>query len=235
MMNESPHINSAFDEELADINNGIARLGALAEAQLIKSLQALSTRDTSNLDNIIARDKELDLIDAELNEKALLVIAMRAPMAEDLRRVIVALKISAILERTGDYAKNIAKRTKMVLSEGGGIGQIEALQNMSDMVQEMLHNVLNAYMERDVEAAMEVWERDIDVDKLHSVIFHELLTSMRETPEQVQSGSHMLFIAKNIERVGDYATGIAEQVHFLVKGFMPEDERPKVDKTTISP
>lgn len=233
-MNDSPHISSAFDNDLAQINNGIARLGDLAQSQLTQSLQALVNRDTSNLDAIIARDKELDQIDAELNEKALMVIAMRAPLAEDLRRVIVALKIAAILERTGDYAKNIAKRTKLILAQGGGIGHAETLQKMSDMVQEMLRNVLDAYMESDVTAAMQVWERDIDVDQLHSVIFQEMLTSMRETPEQVQSGSHMLFIAKNIERVGDYATGIAEQVHFLVNGYMPEDERPKDDRTTIS-
>ena len=234
MMNETPHINSAFDDDLADINNQIAQLGALAESQLSQSLQALVRGDASGLDAIIARDAELDQIDADLNEKALSVIAMRAPMAEDLRRIIVALKIAAILERTGDYAKNIAKRTKLVLAESGGIEKTQMLQNMSSMVQEMLNHVLDAYMETNVEAAMDVWARDIEVDKLHFIIFKEVLESMKETPDQVQAGSHMLFIAKNIERVGDHATGIAEQIYFLVNGRMPEDKRPKDDRTSTN-
>ena len=234
MMNETPHINSAFDDDLADINNQIAQLGALAESQLTQSLQALVSGDASGLDAIIARDAELDQIDADLNEKALSVIAMRAPMAEDLRRIIVALKIAAILERTGDYAKNIAKRTKLVLAESGSIEKTQMLQNMSSMVQEMLNHVLDAYMETNVEAAMDVWARDIEVDKLHFIIFKEVLESMKETPDQVQAGSHMLFIAKNIERVGDHATGIAEQIYFLVNGRMPEDERPKDDRTSTN-
>ncbi len=234
MMNETPHINSAFDDDLADINNQIAQLGALAESQLTQSLQALVSGDASGLDAIIARDAELDQIDADLNEKALSVIAMRAPMAEDLRRIIVALKIAAILERTGDYAKNIAKRTKLVLAESGSIEKTQMLQNMSSMVQEMLNHVLDAYMETNVEAAMDVWARDIEVDQLHFIIFKEVLESMKETPDQVQAGSHMLFIAKNIERVGDHATGIAEQIYFLVNGRMPEDERPKDDRTSTN-
>ena len=228
MMDETRHISSLFDEELIDLNNDVARLGALAESQLAMVMEAVRSHDKSNLEIIVQKDDELDAIEAGLNEKAITMIALRAPLAEDLRHVIVALKVATILERTGDYAKNIAKRM-LKIDDKDLLNGTKALGTMGNIVQEMLNNVLDAYMEKNVDKAMQVWERDIDVDELHTSVFREMLEKMENNSISVESGSHLLFITKNLERIGDYATGMAEQVYFLVNGEMLSDERPKID------
>ncbi|MGC6475805.1 MAG: phosphate signaling complex protein PhoU [Parvibaculales bacterium] len=228
MMDETRHISSLFDEELIDLNNDVARLGALAESQLGQVMEAVRAHDKSNLEIIVQKDDELDAIEAGLNEKAITMIALRAPLAEDLRHVIVALKVATILERTGDYAKNIAKRM-LKIDDKDLLNGTKALGTMGNIVQEMLNNVLDAYMEKNVDKAMQVWERDIDVDELHTSVFREMLEKMENNSISVESGSHLLFITKNLERIGDYATGMAEQVYFLVNGEMLSDERPKID------
>ena len=228
MIDDTRHISSLFDEELIDLNNDVARLGALAESQLGQVMEAVRAHDKSNLETVINKDKELDEIEAGLNEKAITMIALRAPLAEDLRHVIVALKVATILERTGDYAKNIAKRM-LKIDDKDLLNGTKALGTMGNIVQEMLNNVLDAYMEKNVDKAMQVWERDIDVDELHTSVFREMLEKMEDNSISVESGSHLLFITKNLERIGDYATGMAEQVYFLVNGEMLSDERPKID------
>ncbi len=228
MIDDTRHISSLFDEELIDLNNDVARLGALAESQLGQVMEAVRAHDKSNLETVINKDKELDEIEAGLNEKAITMIALRAPLAEDLRHVIVALKVATILKRTGDYAKNIAKRM-LKIDDKDLLNGTKALGTMGNIVQEMLNNVLDAYMEKNVDKAMQVWQRDIDVDELHTSVFREMLEKMENNSISVESGSHLLFITKNLERIGDYATGMAEQVYFLVNGEMLSDERPKID------
>jgi len=231
-MVESKHISSNFDEDLSDLNNEVARLGALAEGQLGQVISIVQSGDIAELDQLIKRDYELDEIEISLNEKALTMIALRAPLAEDLRHIIVALKVATSLERIGDYAKNIAKRVKLIDEIDVLTDVARVLDMMGRMVQDMIKTVLDAYMERNVGAAMEVWERDIEVDELHTTIFQDVLTRMESKHISVTTGSHLLFIAKNLERIGDYSTGLAEQVYFLVNGEMISDERPKLDTAT---
>ncbi len=230
-MIETKHISSHFDEDLIDLHNEVARLGALAESQLSGVIDIVKSNNTAGLAELIKRDVELDLIEASLNEKAITMLALRAPMAEDLRHIIVALKVATILERTGDYTKNIAKRVCLIEEDDALTETVRVLDVMGKMVQEMLKNILDAYMEKNVEAALEIWERDIEVDELHTSIFKDVVTQMENKKISVSTGSHLLFIAKNLERIGDYATGLAEQIYFLVKGEMLSGERPKLDNS----
>ena len=228
------HILSSFDEDFNQINATIAQLGGIAEAQLLEVTDYLEKRKVDGLDALIARDKELDKLDQDLHEQAIRLIALRAPMAQDLRRVIVALKVASSLERIGDYSKNIAKRSKVVIPAQLDGAPMASLIRMSGMVQEMLHSVMDAYMEMDANLADEIRARDLEVDKLHTSLFKSLLEAITEQPDKVAIGSHLLFIAKNIERIGDYATNIAEQVYFLVHGEFPSDERQKADTSSLT-
>ncbi|MGC6472873.1 MAG: phosphate signaling complex protein PhoU [Parvibaculales bacterium] len=228
-MDQPKHISSNFENDLIDLNNEVAKLGALAEAQLRRVIEIVKSGSVAELEDLIKQDKKLDEIEASLNEKAITMIALRAPLAEDLRHVIVALKVATILERTGDYAKNIAKRVMLIDEVDVLTDAARIIDTMGKMVQEMLITVLDAYMERDVDAAMEIWERDIEVDEVHTSIFKDVLTQMEKKEISVNTGSHMLFIAKNLERIGDYSTGLAEQIYFLVNGEMMSDDRPKLD------
>ena len=231
-MVEKQHIVTAFDEDLAILNDMMAKMGALAETQLFASTEALITRNPSSLDDIIKRDKELDNLEAVLNEKVIEIIALRAPLAEDLRRVIVALKVASTLERIGDLAKNIAKRNKVILRTSLKTQMLPSIKNMTSMVLKMLNKTLDAYVEVDAKTALEVIDSDIEVDKLNTVIFQSLIKEMSFDQEQLNFGSHLLFVAKNIERVGDHVTAIAEQIHFLYHGEMPEQARPKADQSS---
>ena len=232
---DTQHIVTSFDADLAELNQLVARLGALAESQLEGVMTALETRNNARLAELIANDTQLDDIEYELNERVVDVIALRSPIAQDLRRVIVALKVSSILERIGDYAKNIAKRASVVIAAEVTHEDNVNLSRMGALVQQMLHQVLDAYATNDHERAMDAWERDAEVDLLHTEMFRVALHKMSDNPEQVAVGSHMLFIAKNLERIGDYATGIAEQVYFLNTGRFPTDDRPKQDtSSTVS-
>lgn len=228
------HILSSFDEDFNQINATIAQLGGIAEAQLLEVTDYLEKRKVDGLDALIARDKELDKLDQDLHEQAIRLIALRAPMAQDLRRVIVALKVASSLERIGDYSKNIAKRSIVVIPAQLDGAPMASLIRMSGMVQEMLHSVMDAYMEMDANLADEIRARDLEVDKLHTSLFKSLLEAITEQPDKVAIGSHLLFIAKNIERIGDYATNIAEQVYFLVHGEFPSDERQKADTSSLT-
>ena len=159
-------------------------------------------------------------------------VALPAPRAEDLRCVLVALKVAGILERTGDYARNIANRTKVIITAGNENIPGVNIGRMGQVTQDMVRDALTSYRSRDAEMALAVWSRDVEVDHMHTAFYKEVLASMSRNPNMVGTGAHLLFIAKNIERIGDYATGIAEQVHFLVKGVVPDEDRPKADKTS---
>ena len=231
-MVEKQHIVTAFDEDLAILNDMMAKMGALAETQLFASTEALITRNPSSLDDIIKRDEELDNLEAVLNDKVIEIIALRAPLAEDLRRVIVALKVASTLERIGDLAKNIAKRNKVILRTSLKTQMLPSIKNMTSMVLKMLNKTLDAYVEGDAKTALEVLDSDIEVDKLNTVVFQSLIEEMSSEQEQLKIGPHLLFVAKNIERVGDHVTAIAEQIYFLCHGEMPDQDRPKADQSS---
>jgi phosphate transport system protein len=219
---------------VAELNKMLARLGGLAEKQFADAIDALERRDIQNIDEIIARDAELDEMEFDLNERGIEIIALRAPVAQDLRRVIVTLKVASVLERIGDYAKNVAKRSRVIIEHENNKSDNVSLARMAALVQQMLNQVLDAYVSGDADLAMDVRDRDMEVDRLHTSLFREMLARMSENPEQVSASSHLLFIAKNIERIGDHTTGIAEQIFFLRNGQFPSDERPKADKSSVS-
>lgn len=227
------HILSAFDADFAAINQSLAKLGGLAETQLAAVTSCIEKRNTDQLDMIIARDAELDALETELNEQAINLIALRAPMAQDLRRIIAAVKIAAALERVGDYAKNIAKRSKVILTKDVDGTLLARVAHLSQLVQSMLNDVMDACLSMDVEKAARVRDVDVEVDQLHTALFKELIDAIRADPDLATSGSHLLFISKNIERVGDFATNIAEQIQFLVLGEVPQNDRPKADKSSL--
>jgi phosphate transport system protein len=226
------HIVSSFDEDFAGLNQTIARLGGLAEAQLNEVTDLLEARKLDGLRELIARDKELDKLEEQLNEQAITLIARRAPMAQDLRRVLVAIKVASALERVGDYAKNIAKRAQIIIPAQINGAPMASLIRMSNMVQQMLHQVMDAYMEMDDKLALDVYSRDVEVDQLHTSLFHSLVALLHEADDRTAAASHLLFVAKNIERVGDFATNIAEQIYFLVHGQLPSDDRQKADHSS---
>ena len=231
-MQKPTHIITAFDEDLNELNNQVQKLGRLAVKQFDLSIDALATQHEQTLSKIVADDVKLDTLEAEIHEKALEILAVRSPHAGELRYVLAALKIATILERTGDYARNIANRTRVIAEIGNENIPGVNIGRMGQVTQEMLSDVLRAYKKQDSHAALEVWRRDIEVDHMHTAFYKEVLASMARDPNLVATGAHLLFIAKNIERIGDYATGIAEQVHFLVHGTVPEDSRPKADRTS---
>lgn len=231
-MEDKQHIITAFDDDLAELNSFLQDLGRLAITQFELAIDALATQHQSTLNQIIGDDVKLDELEAAIHEKALEVIALRSPRAQDLRHVLVALKIATILERTGDYARNIANRTKVIATAGNENIPGVNIGRMGQVTRDMLQDVMRAYATRDADKALDVWRRDIEVDHMHTAFYKEVLASMSRDPNVVATGAHLLFIAKNIERIGDYATGIAEQVHFLVHGAVPEDSRPKADRTS---
>ena len=227
-MNEK-HIVSSFDRDLSELNQMVARLGGMAEQQLAAAIEALENRATDRLETIIKTDQELDELEFTINERAIEVIAMRSPMATDLRRIVAALKVGAVLERIGDYAKNIAKRSLVIISEETNRGDTISVSRIAGLVQSMLHQALDAYASENAELAMDVWERDREVDELYTSLHGDLLAVISSGAEQASVSSHFLFIAKNIERIGDHTTAVAEQIYFQANGEMPPDERPKAD------
>ena len=225
------HIVKSFDDDLKRLDNIIAEMGGLAEVQLANAIDALMKRDSDKANQVITSDEQLDALEAEVDELAIQMLALRQPMAEDLRIVITALRTASIIERIGDYAKNIAKRT-VAISQSAPIGPTKTIGRMGGQVQNMIKNVLDAYISRDAVKAEHVRASDGEVDALHTSLFRELLTYMMEDPSNITSCTHMLFIAKNIERIGDHATNIAENVHFLVHGNAPQEARTKEDESS---
>ncbi len=228
------HIVSAFDRELEGIQAQIMKMGGLVEASIMDAAASLETRDIELAEKVRAGDKIIDDLEDVLNEEAARVIALRSPTATDLRVVLSVMRMSANLERIGDLSKNIAKRTG-VLVQMPPVGDTPAsLRRMAREVELMLKDALDAYIQRDEALALDVIARDEDVDKMHNTMFREFLTFMLEDPSNITACMHLHFIAKNIERMGDHVTSIAEQVVFLATGSKPDEARLKKDKTSTT-
>ena len=223
----SQHTVSSFDTELKELDHKVAEMGGLVEKMVSDAATSMQRRDTNLAQIIVAQDPRVDALQREIEEKAILIIARRQPMAVDLRDIIAAIRTVSDLERIGDLAKNIAKR---VIALDGGImlpQAVNGLVHMTEMVLSQLKMVLDAYTARNVEQALAVWNRDGEVDAIYTSLFRELLTYMMEDPRNIGFSTHLLFSAKNIERIGDHATNIAETVHFMVTGATLPSDRPK--------
>jgi phosphate transport system protein len=228
------HIVSSFDEDLNRLDSLIVEMGGLAEAQLAQAIDALVRRDVALAETVAARDTKIDTLEREVDIFTVEILARRQPMAADLRLVISALKAANDLERIGDLSRNICKRT-MALARTPAMGSaMGTVARMGRLVQEMIRNVLDAYIERDVHMAEDVWKRDQEVDLLHTSLFRELLTYMMEDPRNITACTHLLFIAKNMERMGDHVTNIAEYIRLMVLGEAAESARPKDDQSSLT-
>jgi phosphate transport system protein len=217
MQQAREHTLKAFDEDLDRLRALISQMGGLAEHSIGEAMRCLVQRDSEGAAKVVENDKKLDVLEIETERRAVQLIALRAPMASDLRDVVAALKISSVVERIGDYAKNIAKRVPL-LENVGKIEPLTLLPEMARIATEMVHDVLDAFVERDSEAAVRVCERDSAVDDFYDSIFRALLTHMMESPQTIGQSAHLLFVAKNLERVGDHATNIAEMVYYAATG-----------------
>lgn len=226
-MNE--HIVKSYADELETMSADILRMGGLVEAMIMNACNAVALGDVEQGQKTVKRDLEVDALEADIEQRIGRIIALRQPMAQDLREVLAALKIANDLERVGDLSKSIAKRTK-VLAEGNAGTVLKGMLRMGQAVTKQLANVLDAYRNRDADAALHVWQNDEDIDQLYNSYFREVLTYMMEDPRTIGTGAHILFMAKNLERVGDHATNIAELVYFFVTGeYLDATERPKID------
>ncbi|PPR65969.1 MAG: hypothetical protein CFH08_00306 [Alphaproteobacteria bacterium MarineAlpha3_Bin7] len=226
------HIVKDFNEELSQLDNLLAEMGGLCEAQLSRAMEAMVKRDVDLASAVIEGDRRIDDLEKQVDSLAINLIALGQPMAADLRMIIASLKVANNLERVGDYAKNIGKRT-IALSKSPVISNTaNSIQRMSTMVEGMIKNALDALINRDSQRAKDVRISDQEVDQMHSSLFKELLTFMAEDPESISTCTHLLFVAKNLERVGDHMTSVAEQIVFIVEGEILDDERPKKDKTS---
>ena len=226
-MNNDPHIARAFDRDLEAVQALVLRMGGLVEAALADAATALEDRDDSLADRVRLGDLAIDALEEQVNSECARLIALRAPAASDLRTVLSVMKIASSLERCGDYAKNLAKRS-VVLGQLQPIpGAAGSIRRMARQVGLLLKNALDAYIARDVGLAEEVRQQDRDVDQMYTALFREFLTHMMEDPRNITACMHLHFIAKNIERVGDHATTIAEQVIYLATGAVPGEARPK--------
>ena len=232
-MNES-HTLKAFDSDLQDLTRMVAEMGGLAEKQVADSVDALAKRDTVLAQRVATADGTIDTLQREIEEKAVLTIARRQPMAVDLREIVGALRVANDLERIGDLAKNIGKRVGALEGDFQPTKLLRGVEHMASLVLSQLKIVLDAYAGRDIVAAMTVWKGDEEIDALCTSLFRELLTYMMEDPRNITFCIHLMFCAKNIERMGDHATNIAETVHYMVEGRPITDQRPKGDTTAFS-
>jgi len=224
------HIVRSFDEDLRRLRDMTARMGGLAERQVADATRALVRRDTELASEVVQRDAQIDALEREIESFCVRLIALRQPMAQDLRVIIAAMKATNDLERIGDYARNAAKRA-IVLASLPALGSLNGFERMANLVQENLKAAMDAFVAADAEAARRVWEADEPVDAIYNGIFRELLTFMMEDPRNITAATHMLFVAKNLERIGDHTTNIAERIHFAVRGDNLPEERPKADQS----
>jgi phosphate transport system protein len=230
VVDQAGHTVRSFEDELTQLTNIVVRMGGLAEAQLAGAIHAVVRRDSDLASRVVASDAKIDEMEQEVHAFTVRLLALRQPVADDLRAIVAALKISADLERVGDYAANVAKRA-LVLNQVPPVRPVGGIPAMGRLAQDIINDVLDAYVERDVEKAMAVWHRDEDIDSMHTSLFRELITYMMEDPRNITACTHLMFIAKNIERIGDHATNIAETIHFLVKGQALTGERPKGERS----
>jgi phosphate transport system protein len=229
----SEHIVRSYDEDLRKLRDMTARMGGLAERQVADATRALVRRDTSLAAEVVQRDVQIDALEREIEAFCVRILALRQPMAADLRVVIGAMKASNDLERIGDYAANAAKRA-IVLASLPSIGSLNGFERMAQLVQENLKAAMDAFVNDDAEAAHRVWEADEPIDAIYNGIFREMLTFMMEDPRNITAATHMLFIAKNLERIGDHTTNIAERIYYAVLGDSLPDERPKADQSAFA-
>ncbi len=230
---KSEHTVRSFDKELTHLSQTLLRMGGLAEMQLAQAIDAMSRRNTDLAAQVVQNDVQIDALEQEISELAVQLLALRQPVASDLREVIAALKISSDLERIGDYAANVAKRS-MALNQVPPTEPSHTVPRMAQLVLANIKRVLDAYVERDPHKAVDVWESDAEVDEMYTSLFRETLTYMMEDPRNITPCTHLLFIAKNVERMGDHATNVAEVVHFLVTGSQIQGGRPKGDTTSYA-
>jgi phosphate transport system protein len=228
------HIVKSYDKDLEALGRKIAEMGGIAEKMVADSMDALATLDVELAKKVVEADPRLDALQREIEESAILTIARRQPMAVDLREIVAAIRVSGDLERVGDLAKNIARRTMKIASEARMPRAIVGLKHMNDVAAMELKDVLDAYAQRNAEAAHKVWLQDAELDALEDSIFRDLLTFMMEDPRNISFCTHLLFCSKNIERMGDHATNIAETVYYLVTGDTLPVERPK-GRSTMDP
>jgi len=225
MSRSTEHTVKAFDDDIVELRGLISEMGGRAEEAIAGAMRALSSHDLETAGRVVQEDKRIDELEDQVDRLAVKVIALRAPMADDLREVVAALKIAGVVERIGDYAKNIAKRVPEI-GVGRQIEAISILPAMARAASSMVHDVLDAFAARDWEAALEVCRRDREVDDFYNSVFRTLVTFMMENPQTISQAAHLLFVAKNLERIGDHATNVAEMVYFAARGtYMAERER----------
>ena len=225
------HIVRSFDADLENLTRQVSEMGGIAEKMFGDATAALIRGDVELAQSVIAADRRLDALQREVEEQAILMLVRRQPMAVDLRETVAAIRISGDLERIGDLSKNVGKRVLAMTGHMHPQRIVAGVEHMSELCQEQLKDVLDAYVRKDAEAAMDVWRRDEALDALYTSIFRELLTYMMEDPRNITFCTHLLFCAKNLERIGDHTTNIAETVHYLVTGQTLSMERPKQDRS----
>ncbi len=230
-MNNQEHIVKSFDSELNRLYGEISQMGDLAIAQINAAVDVLNRRDSNAAARVVANDDAINALETEISNDVLKLLALRQPMARDLREVYAALKISSDIERIGDYASNVAKRS-MVLNNTPALPASARIGRLAKTANQILTNALIAYKTSDAELAMQVRDADAELDGQYTSYFRELLTYMMEDPRNIGQCTHLLFMAKNIERIGDHATNIAENTYFVVHGEMPEGQRKKDDHTS---
>jgi phosphate transport system protein len=228
------HILKAFDADIQDLRRRISEMGGIAEKMLVDAMTALVRRDTPLAQEVIAADTRLDVLQREVEERAILMIARRQPVAIDLRETISAIRVSGDVERIGDLAKNIGKRALAIAGQFQSQKMVLGVQHMADQVLGQLKDVLDAYAQQNPEAALDVWRRDGQIDALYTSLFRELLTYMMEDPRNISFCVHLLFCAKNIERIGDHTTNVAETIFYLATGETLAIERPKNDRSIVA-
>ena len=227
------HIVRSYDEELRRLSNMVAQMGGLAETQLAAAIQAVARRDSDLAAQTVEADAKVDAMEQQIDEFVIRLLALRQPVAGDLREIVAALRIASDLERIADYAANVAKRA-IALNQTPPVRPVHAVPRMGELVLGMIKDTLDAYAARDAEKAKAVWHRDEEVDETYNSLFRELLTYMMEDPRAITTCTHLLFIAKNIERIGDHTTNIAELIHFTVYGQPLKESRPKGDTTSFA-
>jgi phosphate transport system protein len=226
------HIIKSYDEELERLSNMIVEMGGLAESQLASAIEAVSERDSELAARVIEGDDKVDQLERDLDNLAIRLLALRQPMARDLREIVAALKIGSDLERICDYAVNVAKRS-IALAQTPPIQPVHSLPRMAHFALLEIKDVIDAYVARDADKAFAVWMRDEELDEMYANLFRVFLTYMMEDPRNIGPCTHLLFMAKNIERIGDHATNIAENVYYLVHGIPLTEARPKGDRSSL--
>ena len=227
------HIIKSYDQELQRLDNTIAEMGGMAESQLAAAIDAVAKRDSDLATEVIENDAKVDELEHEVESLVVRLLALRQPMARDLRQIVAALKTATDLERICDYAANVAKRS-IVLNQTAPVKPVYALPRMGALCQGMIKDMLDAYVERDADRALAVWLRDEELDEMYTSLFRELLTYMIEDARNITPCTHLLFMAKNLERIGDHTTNIAETLYFLVHGKPLAQIRPKRDRTALA-